>query len=93
MSWSVSAKGIPAEVQAELTRQFSYPLADAPAGLSDEGERETVRRIADTISQCLGTFDPAKTVAVSANGHMGFDSWDTKTGTVQTVAVSIQPGT
>jgi hypothetical protein len=91
MSWSVSAKGTPAEAQAELTRQFSYPLAAPPAGLSDEGERETVRRVADTISQCLGTFDPAKTVYVAANGHISSDTWDTKAGAVQTVHVSIQP--
>jgi hypothetical protein len=91
MSWSVNAKGTPDEVQAELTRQFSSPLAEPPAGLSDEGERETVRRVAATISQCLETFDQTKTVSVSANGHMAFDAWDTKAGAVQTVSVSIQP--
>ncbi len=91
MSWSVSAKGTIAEVTVELDRQFAYPLADAPAGLTDEGERETVQRVRETISQCLETFDPEKTVAVSANGHMGFDNWDTKTGVSQTVSVSIHP--
>jgi hypothetical protein len=90
MSWSVSAKGTPSEVKAQLDQQFSYPLADVH-GLADEGERETVRRVQDTIGQCLGTFDPAKVVSVSANGHMGFDSWETKAGIVQTVSVSIQP--
>jgi hypothetical protein len=92
MSWSVSTRGSVAEVRAELERQFSYPLADAPAGLPDEGERETVRRIRDTISQCLETFGPDKQVTVSANGHMGFDNWDSRAGAYQQVNVSIQPG-
>lgn len=91
MSWSVSAKGTPSEVEAELNRQFLYPLADAPAGLSDEGERVTVCKVLDLIRQCLGTFDASKIVSVSANGHMGHDSWDTKSGAVQTVSISIQP--
>lgn len=91
MSWSVSAKGTVADVEADLDRQFSYPLAEPPAGLSDEGERETVRRFRETIAQCLETFDPKKLVSVSANGHMSFDNWDTKTGASQTVNVSIQP--
>lgn len=92
MSWSVSTRGTVAAVQAELERQFAFPLADAPAGLLDEGERETVRRVRDTITQCLGTFAPEKTVTVAANGHMGFDSWEGRTGPVQTVNISIQPG-
>jgi hypothetical protein len=91
MSWSVSAKGTPSEVVAELNRQFLAPLADPPAGLSDEGERLTVCKVLDTIRQCLGTFDAAKVVSVSANGHMAYDAWDTKAGAVQTVSMSIQP--
>ncbi len=92
MSWSVSAKGTVAEVKTELDRQFAYPLASGAAGgLADDGERETVRLVRDTITQCLETFDPEKKVAVSANGHMGFDNWDTKAGRNQTVSVSIQP--
>ena len=91
MSWSVSATGKPAEVKAELEHQFSYPLADAPAGLSDEGEKETVRRTADMVGQCLSTFDPEKPVRVTASGHMGFNNWDTKEGAYQSVNVSISP--
>jgi hypothetical protein len=91
MSWSVSAKGPIAEVKTEIERQFEFPLAQPPAGLTDEGERDTVRLIRDMISQCLGTFATEKIVSVSANGHMGFDSWDKKTGASQTVSVSIQP--
>ena len=92
MSWSVSASGTIADVVAELERQFAYPLADPPAGLADEGERETVRKISETITQCLGTFDPERRVKVSANGHIGFENWDTKAGANQTVNLSIQPG-
>jgi len=91
MSWSVSASGKITEVKAELDKQFSYPLAE-PNGLADEGERETVRRIRDTITQCLETFDPEKTVKVAANGHMGFAKWDSKEGGYQEVHVTIEPG-
>ena len=91
MSWSVNASGKPSDVKAELDTQFAHPLADAPAGLSDEGERETVRRIRETITQCLETFDPEKAVAVSAYGHMGFASWDTKAGAYQEVSLTIRP--
>ncbi len=91
MSWSVNAKGTPAEVKAALEVSFSGPLAAKPAGLSDDGERETVRRIHETIVQCLETFAPEKTVSVSANGHIGFENWDTKTGAAQNVSLTIQP--
>ena len=91
MSWSVHAQGKPSEVIAALADQFKYPLADAPQGLADEGEKETVRLVSETITQCLGTFDPDKTVNVNANGHMGFAAWDKKTGANQTVSVSIVP--
>lgn len=92
MSWSVNASGKPSEVKAELDRQFSHPLQVAPAGLSDDGERETVRRISETITQCLETFDPERSVSVSAYGHMGFSDWDTKAGANQEVTLSIKPG-
>ncbi|MBZ5621472.1 MAG: hypothetical protein LAQ69_22510 [Acidobacteriia bacterium] len=91
MSWSVSTRGKVAEVKAELERQFAQPLADAHAGLTDEGERETVQRVRDTISQCLDTFGPEKEVMVTANGHMGFSDWETKEGAYQEVSVSIRP--
>jgi hypothetical protein len=92
MSWSVNASGKIADVVAALDQQFGSPLADPPAGLSDEGERETVRRIRETITQCLETFDPESNVIVSAYGHMGFDNWDTKAGARQEVTLSIKPG-
>lgn len=91
MSWSVSASGTPSEVRGQLSEQFKGPLAEKPAGLSDDGERETVQRIAETIEQCLGTFGPENNVSVSANGHMGFADWDKKTGGYQTVNISIIP--
>ena len=92
MSWSVNATGKILDVQAELAKQFAYPLADKPAGLADDGERETVHRIHVMISQCLDTFGPEKTVTVSAYGHMGFENYDTKAGAYQEVTISIKPG-
>ncbi len=62
MSWSVSTRGSVPDVKAELERQFAYPLADRPAGLDDEGERETVRRVKETIGQCLDTFGAERNV-------------------------------
>ena len=91
MSWSVSAKGKIADVKSGLDGQFQAPLAEKPGGLTDDGERETVQRVRDTIFRCLDTFDPEKIVMVIAHGHMAFDAWDTKTGPEQTVFVSIQP--
>jgi hypothetical protein len=91
MSWSVSASGTPAEVRGRLSEQFKGPLAEKPAGLNDDGERETVRLIAETIEQCLGTFDPQKTVSVSASGHMGSEGYTTKAGAYQNVSLSITP--
>ncbi len=91
MSWSVSASGTHSEGRWRLSEQFKGPLAEKPAGLFDDGERETVQRIAETIEQCLGTFGPENKVSVSANGHMGFADWDKKTGGYQTVNISITP--
>lgn len=87
MSWSVSASGTPSEVKLALKAQFSYPLADS-SGM-DEGEKETVRKTADLIDQCLGTFGPTRTVSVSAYGHMGFEDWDSKSGPYQNVVINI----
>ena len=89
MSWSVSASGKITDVLAELDRQFAHPLAEAPAGIPDEGEKETVRQVAAMIKQCLGTFDPGRSVNVSACGHMGFSDWDAKAHAFQNVQVSI----
>lgn len=91
MSWSVSASGTVVDVKAELDRQFAYPLADPPAGLADDGERETVRRIRETIIQCVETFGAERLVSVSAFGHMGFAKWETKEGGYQEVTVTIKP--
>lgn len=92
MSWSVSAIGKVVDVQKELKRQFAYPLGcfgEGNTGLADDGEKETVRQVAAMIEQCLGTFDPEKSVSVSAYGHMGFSHWNTKTGAFQNVNVAI----
>lgn len=91
MSWGVSASGTPAETKGQLSEQFKGPLADKPAGLSDDGERETVSRIQDMIEQCLGTFGPEQKVSVSAYGHMGFQDWDKKKGGWQNVSLTIKP--
>jgi hypothetical protein len=71
MSWSVRATGKVVEVQAEIEKQFKLPLADAPQGLIDEAEKQTVYLVSRLIDQCLRTFDPAHLVTVSAHGHMG----------------------
>jgi hypothetical protein len=91
MSWSVSASGAPEQVKTLLDQQFAYPLADAPAGLPDENEKETVRRVQGAIYQCLETFGPEKTVSVSAYGHMGYADYNTKEGAYQNVSVTITP--
>ena len=89
MSWSVSASGKPAEVKAALETQFAYPLADGQSGLSDEGEKETVRRIKSAIEQTLDTFGADRDVTVCANGYMGYAVWDTKANPYQHVNLSI----
>ncbi len=91
MSWSVCASGTPAEVKDELDRQFSYPLADGPAGLYDEGEKTTVRHIQGTIRECLETFDPQGKVSVTAFGSVNFADWDKRTGCYQNVSLFIAP--
>jgi len=91
MSWGVESNGKPDEVRIELSRQFSHPLALAQEGLDNPGEKTTVRLVHALIEQCLSTFDPEKSVQVSAAGHMGFDDWEHKNGPVQTVTISIQP--
>jgi hypothetical protein len=89
MSWSVSAAGTTAEVRGQLSEQFKGPLAEKPAGLSDDGERETVQRIHETIEQVLTTYGADRKVSVSVYGHMGFTDWDTKAGAYQNVSLTI----
>ena len=93
MSWSVSASGNPSEVRGQLSEQFKGPLGEKPAGLSDDGERETVQKVHELLEQISATFDPEGKLTVSANGHMGFTDWDKKTGCYQSVnvAVSYEP--
>ena len=89
MSWSVSASGTPAEVRGQLSEQFKQPLAEKPAGLSDDGERQTVQQTHELIEQVLSTFDPEHAVTVAVVGHMGFGDWQTKAGAYQNVTLSI----
>ena len=91
MSWSVNAQGKPVEVKKYLEEQFSLPLAEKPLGLSDDGERETVKRVSETIYQCLDTFGPDVNVSVSANGYISFDDYDKRTNPQQYVNVAIAP--
>jgi hypothetical protein len=98
MSWGIQVVATNnADAKLKLAKAFSGPvtatasagpLADPPAGLEDDGERETVRQVAALIDQCLATFDPAKPVLVNANGHLGRDP---KGGAYQWVNLSIQP--
>jgi hypothetical protein len=91
MSWSVSANGTPAEVSDQLSEQFKQPLAEAPAGLSDAGERQTVQQVSDLLEQIVTTFDPETRVVVTANGHMGFNDWTGRTGPYQSVTLTVTP--
>ena len=91
MSWSVSSKGKPVDVVVSLRADFAGPLAPKPAGLTDDGQRETVDLVQKLIEQCLGTFDSEKVVTVSAYGHMGFKDREKKTGAFQSVTLSITP--
>lgn len=91
MSWSVSAKGTPAEVRGQLSEQFKGPLADKPEGLNDDGERETVQKVHELTEQILSTIDPESKVSIVANGYMGFSDWDTKAGAFQSVTFSVTP--
>ena len=90
MSWSVNASGKVEDVVEDLAKQFSMPLAEPPAGLADEGERETVKLVSDVVEQCLGTFAADRLVKVSANGHMGYNNWDTKDGAFQEIHLSVE---
>lgn len=94
MSWSVSASGHVEDVRELIKGQFLAPLADEPNGLADDGERETVKRAADMIDQCLATFTKDKNVDVSASGHAVFDDTlehDKNKGFTQTVNIAISP--
>lgn len=89
MSWSVSASGTPAEVRGQLSEQFKGPLAEKPAGLSDDGERDTVQKVHELLEQVTTTYDQEKHLSVSAFGHMGFADWESKAGAYQNVSISI----
>jgi hypothetical protein len=91
MSWSVSYSGTPEAVRGALSEQFKGPLAEKPAGLSDDGERQTVQLVHELLEQILSTFSADKGVTVSASGHMGFDDWSNKSGSYQYVSIKIQP--
>ena len=91
MSWSVSGSGTPAEVRGQLSEQFKGPLAEAPAGLADDGERETVKLVHELAEQILGTFGEERSVSITASGHMGFTDWEKKTGGYQSVNITVSP--
>jgi hypothetical protein len=91
MSWSIHASGTPAEVRVQLGEQFKHPLAEKPAGLDDDGERETVRLISELLEQATTTFDPAHKLAVAAYGHMSMADYTTKAGAAQSVSFTITP--
>ena len=92
MSWSVNASGVASEVRGQLSEQFKGPLAGKPAGLSDDGERETVQKVSELLEQITTTFDPERRIFVTANGHMGFVDWDKKTGCYQEMNIQIKAG-
>ena len=89
MSWSINASGEVDDVVESIAEQFAAPLAEPPAGLTDEGERETVKMVSDLVDQCLGTFAADRLVKVSANGHLGYNDWEKKAGAYQEVRVEI----
>jgi len=95
--WNVNVAGSIPDVRVKLDKAFrgpasadgpAGPLAARPAGLTNDGERETVRLVAGVIDQCLATFDPALPVVVEANGSLGRN---VKGGAFQQVNLSIQP--
>lgn len=89
MSWSVSASGTPAEVRGKLSEQFKGPLAEKPAGVAHDGERETVQRVQECVEQILSTFGADQKVSVYACGSMGFDNYETQAGPYQDVNLKI----
>jgi hypothetical protein len=91
MSWSVNVKGVVSDVKIELVKEFVYPLAAPPGGLTDDGERETVRLISEMLQQALNTFDEGRQVQVVASGHFGCDNYETKAGAFQSFSISVNP--
>lgn len=89
MSWSINASGKVDDVVESIVEQFAMPLAEPPAGLTDEGERETVKMVSDLVDQCLGTFGKDRLVRVSASGHLGYNDWEKKDSAYQEVRVEI----
>lgn len=90
MSWSVSSTGTPAEVRGQLSEQFKLPLAEKPAGLSDDGERETVQKVHELIEQVLSTFANDQKFTVSAYGHLIHSNYPERAG--QNVTIQIYHG-
>jgi hypothetical protein len=89
MSWSAYASGKPSEVRGQLSEQFKAPLAEKPAGLFDEGERQTVRLIADLLEQISTTIDSEGTMDVKAFGHMGSMGNEDRSGCYQVVNIVV----
>ena len=84
-------RNTPSEVRGQLSEQFKGHLAEKPAGLSDDGERETVQKVAELLEQISTTFDPEGQFTVSAHGSMGFKDWAKKTGCHQSVNIAVAP--
>jgi hypothetical protein len=91
MSWSVSGNGTAAEVKAQIDEQLKYPLADAPAGIANAGERESIHRLQETIHQVLRTFAPDVKLALTAAGHMGFTDGEARESAYQNISLQITP--
>jgi nucleoid DNA-binding protein len=91
MSWSVNAKGRVSEVKVELLKEFIYPLAAPPGGLTDEGERETVKLISEMLQQCLNSMDEGRQVQIIASGHFSCDNQETRAGAYQSIEIKINP--
>lgn len=93
MSWSAYASGKPAEVRGQLSEQFKGPLAEKPAGLFDDGERQTVQLIANLLEQISATIDPKGTMDVKAFGHMGSFGNEDRSGCYQSVNIVVNSNT
>jgi hypothetical protein len=89
MSWSVSSSGTPAEVRGQLSEQFKWPLAEKPAGLTDDGERETVQKVHELIEQVLSTFADDQKLNVSAYGCLVYNNYPERAGQNVTIQITL----